>query len=257
MELACGEPCRAPVFAEDSAVSELDALLVQPALARTPTVTYLGMSPPVRSGAANPWAHDRSWARTAYSASHTNLQALRELDSTGESFLRAGRHGSGRLGGSGGAGSVDAASLVLASPDPSARPLGEAADAEDAAAAAEAEAGAGCYALPDDAGEESQSDAGSESTVGAAASAAGADGGPAPAAPGLAAALALAAGRAAAAPLAHPPASALRARLAAGGAPAAHALLGQPAGASKPPAAPRPAKASLEPFACHTQYYRA
>ncbi|KAF6265205.1 hypothetical protein COO60DRAFT_1623901 [Scenedesmus sp. NREL 46B-D3] len=50
----------------------------------------LGVSPPVRSGcwggAANPWSHDRSWKLSAYSASSTNLQALRELDSEGESF---------------------------------------------------------------------------------------------------------------------------------------------------------------------------
>ncbi len=39
-------------------------------------------------GAANPLSHDRSWKVAAYSASHTNLQALRELDSAGESFLR-------------------------------------------------------------------------------------------------------------------------------------------------------------------------
>jgi hypothetical protein len=57
----------------------------------TPTTTYLGVSPPVRSGcyggAANPWSHDRSWKMSAWSASHTNLEALRELDSEGESFL--------------------------------------------------------------------------------------------------------------------------------------------------------------------------
>ena len=43
------------------------------------TTTYLGVSPPVRSG--NPLCRDRSWTRTAYSASHSNLEALRELDS--------------------------------------------------------------------------------------------------------------------------------------------------------------------------------
>lgn len=40
-------------------------------------------------GAANPWSHDRSWKKSAYSASSTNLAALRELDSEGEPFLRA------------------------------------------------------------------------------------------------------------------------------------------------------------------------
>jgi hypothetical protein len=52
---------------------------------------YFGVSPPVRSGfcggAANPLAHDSSWMVGAYSASCTNLQALRELDSTGTTFL--------------------------------------------------------------------------------------------------------------------------------------------------------------------------
>eukprot|EP00775_Hariotina_reticulata_P006428 gene6428-6659_t len=58
-----------------------------------PIASYLGVSPPVRSGccggAANPWSHDRSWKMSAYSASSTNLQALRELDNEGESFLKA------------------------------------------------------------------------------------------------------------------------------------------------------------------------
>lgn len=61
----------------------------------------LGVSPPVRSGcwggAANPWSHDRSWKLSAYSASSTNLQALRELDSEGESFLKAKDSGAGKL----------------------------------------------------------------------------------------------------------------------------------------------------------------
>lgn len=106
---------------------------MQPCIARTPTVTYLGVSPPVRSGAANPWAHDSSWTRSVYSASHSNLQALRELDSTGESFLLAGCHAPGRLGASDGSMNVDAASLVLLSPDMLPGALSEAA-AEGAAA---------------------------------------------------------------------------------------------------------------------------
>ncbi|GBF98800.1 hypothetical protein Rsub_11382 [Raphidocelis subcapitata] len=69
-------------------LGELYALL-QPCCARTPTTTFLGVSPPVRSGAANPWAHDAAWARSAYSASSTNLEALRELDCAGgRPFLR-------------------------------------------------------------------------------------------------------------------------------------------------------------------------
>jgi hypothetical protein len=66
-----------------------------------PTATYYGVSPPVRSGcwggATNPWSHDRSWKLSAYSASSTNLQALRELDSEGESFLKAKDTSCGKL----------------------------------------------------------------------------------------------------------------------------------------------------------------
>lgn len=69
--------------------------------ADAPSATYLGVSPPVRSGcwggATNPWSHDRSWKLSAYSASSTNLQALRELDSAGESFLKAKDSSCGRL----------------------------------------------------------------------------------------------------------------------------------------------------------------
>ncbi len=117
----------------------------------------------MRSGAANPWARDPAWARAAYNASHSNLQALRELDSTGESFLRAGGASAAALVGP----------LVLASPDPSGPPRVLA-----SAAAAEEEEG-------------QLSDASSESTVlagrGAAAhrlgAAAGAAAGPRPAPP--------------------------------------------------------------------------
>jgi len=56
-----------------------------------PASSYLGMSPPVRSGysggAANPLAHDHNWMGSAYNASHTNLQALKELDPSGLHFL--------------------------------------------------------------------------------------------------------------------------------------------------------------------------
>lgn len=54
------------------------------------TSSFLGVSPPVRSGggggAANPLAHDHNWMGSAYNASYTNLQALKELDS-GLAFL--------------------------------------------------------------------------------------------------------------------------------------------------------------------------
>jgi hypothetical protein len=248
-----------------------DLPIPQPCVARTPTVTYLGLSPPVRSGATNPFTHDRSWTRSAYSASHTNLEALRELDSTGESFLRSGRHAAGRLGGSGGAMSVDAAALVLASPDVACCALEEAVAADEEAAAAAAgrcggrRRGGGSLSCGIHAAaaavsaEESLSDAGSDSTQVAAAAAAA----PASAAPGLLLH----------AP--HAPAAALaRSRLMGGCgcvqptcAPAS--LVAQPGavvpGAARPPAAPRPhggggaptAAAKLEPFACHTQYYYA
>ncbi|KAG2427093.1 hypothetical protein HXX76_012604 [Chlamydomonas incerta] len=53
---------------------------------------FLGVSPPVRSGcyggAANPMQHDSSWTSCSLSASSSNLQALRELDSQ-HSFLRS------------------------------------------------------------------------------------------------------------------------------------------------------------------------
>lgn len=69
-------------------------LLVSPQSKAPPDVPacFLGVSPPVRSGffggAANPQAHDASWTFSAASACRTNLQALRELDSAGVSFLR-------------------------------------------------------------------------------------------------------------------------------------------------------------------------
>lgn len=59
----------------------------------TPPTTFFGVSPPVRSGwaggAANPISHDTTWAKQAVGASRNNLQALRELESTGgTSFLQ-------------------------------------------------------------------------------------------------------------------------------------------------------------------------
>jgi hypothetical protein len=51
-------------------------------------VAFYGVSPPVRSGAANPCSHDPTWARRAYSASHTNLEALRELDGARAELFR-------------------------------------------------------------------------------------------------------------------------------------------------------------------------
>lgn len=81
--------------------NELELLEIMARPADGPTATYFGVSPPVRSGcwggATNPWSHDRSWKLSAYSASSTNLQALRELDSEGESFLKAKDTSTGKL----------------------------------------------------------------------------------------------------------------------------------------------------------------
>jgi hypothetical protein len=67
----------------------------------TPTTTYLGVSPPSREGflggAANPLAHDASWQGAAYAVCHNHLEALRELDSRGASFLRSASVGDVRL----------------------------------------------------------------------------------------------------------------------------------------------------------------
>lgn len=98
-------------------------------MSETPTTTYLGVSPPVRSGAANPLSHDRSWTKSAYSASHSNLQALRELDSAGEPFLRAR--------------SLEGSSLLLGSPEAAGGPLAEAASVEWRRAGSNASAAAG------------------------------------------------------------------------------------------------------------------
>ena len=67
--------------------------LLQNSASGTPPTTFFGVSPPVRSGwaggAANPISHDTTWAKQAVGASRTNLQALRELESTGgASFLQ-------------------------------------------------------------------------------------------------------------------------------------------------------------------------
>jgi hypothetical protein len=206
-------------------------------------VTYLGVSPPVRSGAANPWAHDRSWTRSAYNASHTNLQALRELDSTGESFLRAGGRPAPRSAAAPGGARVDASSLVLASPDPL-MPC-----SLSAAAALEEGLENGCCASGSGSEDEERlSDAGSEAAAGTAPFAL-----PAPAS--------------------DPPRHDLgRVRTpfgrAAGAAPTDGAKL--PLGPPPQPAAqlaPQPMQQqqqqqracgkqhALEPFACHTQYY--
>lgn len=73
----------------------------QNATCGTPTTTFLGVSPPNREGcfggAANPLAHDSSWQCSAYSVCHNHLEALRELDSRGNPFLRSASVGDMRL----------------------------------------------------------------------------------------------------------------------------------------------------------------
>lgn len=64
----------------------------------SPRKTFLGVSPPTRSmGVANPLVQDALWQRDPYRATHCNLQALREIDAHGISFLRADNRGDWRL----------------------------------------------------------------------------------------------------------------------------------------------------------------
>ncbi|KAK9902196.1 hypothetical protein WJX75_007405 [Coccomyxa subellipsoidea] len=56
--------------------------------------SWLGVSPPTRTtGAANPLVQDFNWRSNAYRCSHSNLQALREIDARGVSFLRCSSQG--------------------------------------------------------------------------------------------------------------------------------------------------------------------
>eukprot|EP00201_Polytomella_parva_P019120 CAMPEP_0175052322 /NCGR_PEP_ID=MMETSP0052_2-20121109/8295_1 /TAXON_ID=51329 ORGANISM="Polytomella parva, Strain SAG 63-3" /NCGR_SAMPLE_ID=MMETSP0052_2 /ASSEMBLY_ACC=CAM_ASM_000194 /LENGTH=147 /DNA_ID=CAMNT_0016316713 /DNA_START=23 /DNA_END=466 /DNA_ORIENTATION=- len=43
-------------------------------------VAYLGVSPPIRSGANNPLGHSNNWKVDAYCASRNNLEALKEFE---------------------------------------------------------------------------------------------------------------------------------------------------------------------------------
>jgi len=80
---------QAPSGQQEAPCSELRAILQNTGDAY-PSTTFLGVSPPVRGGfhggAANPVVADSTWKSCAYNASHTNLQALRELDN-GLNFL--------------------------------------------------------------------------------------------------------------------------------------------------------------------------
>lgn len=70
-------------------------------MASSPRTTFLGVSPPVRGGlyggAANPLSQDSNWRRSARMATASSLQALRERDLQGISFLRSGCVGDSKL----------------------------------------------------------------------------------------------------------------------------------------------------------------
>ncbi|KAL6747022.1 hypothetical protein V8C86DRAFT_2923558 [Haematococcus lacustris] len=84
------QQCSRQQPAQDAPTAELRAIL-QNTSDSTPTTTFLGVSPPVRGGccggAANPLAKEAGSTAPWRLASHQNLQALRELDSGGLSFL--------------------------------------------------------------------------------------------------------------------------------------------------------------------------
>ncbi|KAK9804275.1 hypothetical protein WJX72_004335 [[Myrmecia] bisecta] len=63
-----------------------------------PSASWLGVSPPTRAtGAANPLVSDFNWKKQVKMSSHNNLQALREMDAHGVSFLRSTSFGDCRL----------------------------------------------------------------------------------------------------------------------------------------------------------------
>jgi hypothetical protein len=69
-----------PALASSPCPSSRCSLQVDP----TPSsINFLGVSPPVRSGASNPLVHDSSWRRIAPLACKSNLRALAELDGGG------------------------------------------------------------------------------------------------------------------------------------------------------------------------------
>lgn len=74
----------------DAGIAELQRLLQADCSLDSPSLgTSLGVSPPVRSGAANPLAQNGDWRATALAASRTSLKALAELEGRGGApFLR-------------------------------------------------------------------------------------------------------------------------------------------------------------------------
>jgi hypothetical protein len=74
---------------EDGGAAEIQSIMQRGKVRESPPTTFLGISPPRRSaGAANPLVQDWNWRSNAYKCSHSNLQALREIDARGVSFLR-------------------------------------------------------------------------------------------------------------------------------------------------------------------------
>jgi hypothetical protein len=92
------------VGSEDSDLggAEIRAIMEFGALLGSQPTTFAGSPPPRTAGAMNPLVQDFNWKSNAYRASHSNLQALREIDRSlsdayGVSFLRSASHGDCRL----------------------------------------------------------------------------------------------------------------------------------------------------------------
>lgn len=90
----------APLALEDVERGEINRIL-KDQMPGSPRTTFLGVSPPVRGGlyggAANPLSQDSHWRRCARKATASSLQALRERDLQGLSFLRSGCVGESKL----------------------------------------------------------------------------------------------------------------------------------------------------------------
>ncbi|CAL5228432.1 g11566 [Coccomyxa viridis] len=86
---------RTATEAEDTGASEIRKIMQRGTNHGSPApASWLGMSPPTRTtGAANPLVQDFNWRSNAYRCSHSNLQALREIDARGVSFLQCSSQG--------------------------------------------------------------------------------------------------------------------------------------------------------------------
>ena len=64
----------------EAGIAELESLLASDHLSESPTPkSYFGVSPPVRSGAANPLGHSSAFSRVAPVACRRNLQILEQM----------------------------------------------------------------------------------------------------------------------------------------------------------------------------------